>query len=267
MKRLYYNQSTIAYDRVGVGIPLLLLHGFCEDRTMWADFVPLLSKKYCVVTIDLSGFGESDLLPESSMVAMAKAVHAVWVEEQLPPVVLIGHSMGGYVGLELARHYPECLMGLGLLHSHPFQDLPDKQANRQKTIRFIERHGIAPFAGQFVRNLFAPDFATAHPELMEELIDYTATQRSDAVIAATHAMLHRQATDEVLRQLPVPALLIVGTEDQAIAPQHSYAQLALAPVSSIHILDGIGHMAQLEAPAETLELLVDFVHFCQSIAS
>lgn len=264
MQLCYQHHFQIAYDRVGTGVPLVLLHGFCEDRTMWADFVPLLSKKYTVLTIDLSGFGASDLLPESSMVAMAKAVYAVWQHEQLPPMVLVGHSMGGYVGLELARYFPHCLLGLGLLHSHPFQDLPDKRQNRQKTIHFIERHGIAPFAGQFVRNLFPLAFAKQHPDLLEALIDQTATQRSDAVIAASYGMLGRAATDEVLRQLPCPALLIIGTEDQAIARAHRYAQLALPPVASVHVLEGIGHMAHLEAPAETLECLVDFIEFCTS---
>lgn len=265
MQLCYQHHFQIAYDRVGAGPALILLHGFCEDRTMWADFVPLLSKKYTVLTIDLSGFGASDLLPTSSMVAMAKAVHAVWEHEQLPPMVLIGHSMGGYVGLELARHFPDSLLGLGLLHSHPFQDLPDKQRNRHKTIAFIERHGIAPFAGLFVRNLFPAAFAKVHPELIETLIDQTATQRSDAVIAASYGMIERAATDEVLRHLPCPALLIVGTEDQAIAPVHRSAQLPLPPVASVHILEGIGHMAHLEAPAETLECFVDFIEFCGSL--
>lgn len=265
MQLCYQHHFQIAYDRVGAGPVLVLLHGFCEDRTMWADFVPLLSKKYTVLTIDLSGFGASDLLPNSSMTEMAKAVYAVWEHEQLPPMVLVGHSMGGYVGLELARHFPHCLLGLGLLHSHPFQDLPEKLRNRHKTIAFIERHGIAPFAGQFVRNLFPSAFAEAHPELLETLIDQTAAQRSDAVIAASYGMIERAATDAVLQQLACPALLIIGTEDQAIARTHRYAQLALPPVASIHIMEGIGHMAHLEAPAETLECLVDFIEFCGSL--
>ena len=260
--KLPYRHSTLIYDQVGQGLPLLLLHGFCEDRTMWADFVPLLSKKYRVLTLDLSGFGDSDLIPESSMEDMAASVYALWQQEQLPPMVLIGHSMGGYVGLELARQHPECLLGLGLLHSHPFEDLPEKRINRQKTIRFVERHGIAPFAGQFVRSLFSPAFVQQHSEVVEALVDYTATQRSDAVVAASYAMLHRKATDEVLRQLPCPALLLLGTEDQTIAAEHRYGQLALPPVASVHILEGIGHMAHLEAPAETLEYIVDFAEFC-----
>ena len=264
---IWYESAKVAYKRTGQGPVLMLLHGFCEDSTMWADLVPLLSKKYSVLTIDLSGFGKSDLLVESSIAAMARAVQAVWQQEHLGRMVVVGHSMGGYVGLELAKQFPECLLGLGLLHSHPFIDSKEKTQNRLKTIRFVERHGIAPFAGQFVRNLFPPAFVLEQKPLVEELIHHTATHHSDAVVAASMAMINRSDNSEVLRRLSVPALLVVGTADKAIAPEHSRGQLSLPPTASLHILEGVGHMAQVEAPAETLEILVDFLEFCQEQAA
>jgi pimeloyl-ACP methyl ester carboxylesterase len=264
---IWHQQSKVAYQRSGQGAVLVLLHGFCEDSTMWADLVPLLSKKYSVLTIDLSGFGASDLLAEATIAAMAQAVYAVWQEEQLGRGVLIGHSMGGYVGLELARLYPACLLGLGLLHSHPYLDSEEKTNNRLKTIRFIERHGIAPFAGQFVRNLFAPTFVEEQKGLLEELIHHTAMHHSDAVVAASWAMINRRDNSELLRELSFPVLMVVGTADKAIAKEHSLTQLSLPSIASIHILEGVGHMAQFEAPAETLEILVDFLEFCQQQAT
>lgn len=262
----WHQQSKVAYSLSGEGAVLVLLHGFCEDSTMWADLVPLLSKKYRVLTIDLSGFGQSDLLATTSIATMAEAVHAVWQQEKLGQGVLIGHSMGGYVGLELARQFPECLLGLGLLHSHPFVDSEEKTNNRLKTIRFVERHGIAPFAGQFVRNLFPPAFVLEQKALVEELIHQTTMHHSDAVVAASKAMIERQDNTTTLQQVPFPVLMVVGTADKAIAVEHSLGQLSLPAVASIHILEGVGHMAHLEAPAETLEIMVDFLEFCQQQA-
>lgn len=264
---IWYQQAKVAYKRSGQGTVLVLLHGFCEDSTMWADLVPLLSKKYSVLTIDLSGFGQSDLLEEPSIAAMAGAVYAVWQQEEIKTGVLIGHSMGGYVGLELARQHPDCLLGLGLLHSHPFTDSQEKIKNRLKTIRFVQRHGIAPFAGQFVRNLFPTTFVSEQKALVEELIHQTALQHSDAVIAASRAMIERRDHTDVLKLLPFPVLMVVGTADKAIPLEHSLAQLSLPPIASVHILEGVGHMAQLEAPAETLEIIVDFLEFCHQQAS
>lgn len=262
-KYIWHQQSKVAYSCTGQGALLVLLHGFCEDSMMWADLVPLLSKKYHVLTIDLSGFGHSDLLPEASIEAMARAVYAVWQSEQLEAGVWIGHSMGGYVALELAKQSPECLLGLGLLHSHPYADSKEKISNRLKTIRFVEKHGIAPFAGQFVRNLFPPAFVEEQKALVEELIHQTSLQHSDAVVAASKAMIERQDNSALLAQVPFPVLMVVGTADKAIAPAHSWQQLSLPSTASVHILEGVGHMAHVEAPAETLEIVVDFLEFCQ----
>lgn len=264
---IWYQQSKIAYQSAGQGAVLVLLHGFCEDNTMWADLVPLLSKKYRVLTIDLSGFGYSDLLKEHSIAAMARTVYAVCQAEKIDRAVVIGHSMGGYVGLELAAQYPDCLLGLGLLHSHPFADSEEKTNNRLKTIAFVERHGIAPFAGQFVRNLFPPAFVQQHKALIEDLVHQTSLHHSDAVVAASKAMIGRKDHRATLQELACPVLMVVGTADKAIASTHSFAQLALPNTGSVHILEGVGHMAHLEAPAETLEIMVDFLEFCEQQAS
>lgn len=259
---IFYNNSKVAYQKVGQGQTLVLLHGFCEDSTMWADFVPLLSKKYTILTIDLSGFGNSDLLKDTSIDGMADAVLAVLSAEKTNSCVLIGHSMGGYVGLSIAQKAPQILIGLGLFHSHPYKDSPSKTENRLKTIGFIERHGIAPFAGHFVRNLFPPKFVDNNKLFIEELIHKTSMHHSDAVIAASHAMIDRSDRTDVLTNLACPTLFIVGTLDNAIATEHSFNQLSLPSIASVHILENIGHMGMFEAPMETLEIIVDFIDFC-----
>lgn len=259
---IFYNKSKVAYQKVGQGQVLVLLHGFCEDSTMWADFLPILSKKYTILTIDLSGFGGSDLLERTGIAAMADAVHAVLEFEAVTSCILIGHSMGGYVALALAEKKPKILIGLGLFHSHPFKDSMPKTKNRLKTIGFIERHGIAPFAGHFVRNLFPPSFVDNHKQFIEELIHKTSMHHSDAVIAASHAMIERDNRTDVLTNLACPALFIVGALDNAIAAEHSLKQLSLPKVSSVHILEQVGHMGMFEAPVETLEIIVDFIDFC-----
>jgi pimeloyl-ACP methyl ester carboxylesterase len=259
---IFYNNSKVAYQKVGQGQILVLLHGFCEDSTMWADFVPLLSKKYTILTIDLSGFGDSDLLKNTGISAMADAALAVLEVEKVESCILIGHSMGGYVGLALAEKKPEILLGLGLLHSHPYKDSQSKTQNRLKTIGFIQRHGIAPFAGHFVRNLFPPDFVEHNKQFVEELIHKTSMHHSDAVIAASHAMIERDDRTAVLTNLACPALFIVGTLDNAIPTEHSFKQLSLPKIASVHILENVGHMGMFEAPVETLEIIVDFIDFC-----
>lgn len=257
-----YNNSKVAYREAGQGDCLVLLHGFCEDSTMWANFVSLLSKKYFILTIDLSGFGKSDLLKAHSIEAMSEAVYAVVKNSGVDSCVLTGHSMGGYVALSFAEKYPEMLSGLGLFHSHPFRDSDEKTKNRLKTIRFIERHGIAPFAGQFVRNLFAKPFVKKNKPFIEDLIHTTSVHHSDAVVAASYAMINRENKEHVLTNLSCPALFIIGKLDNSISMDYSLRQLSLPKISSVHIFEDVAHMAMFEKPVETLEIIADFMEFC-----
>lgn len=258
-----YKNLKVAYQEMGEGACLVLLHGFCEDSTMWAEFMPVLAKNYQVIAIDLSGFGNSDLLDDPSIEAMSAAVAALLHQKKIHKCVMIGHSMGGYVSLAFAHKYGSILSGLGLFHSHPYTDSEEKIKNRRKTIRFIQRHGIAPFAGQFVRNLFAPTFAKSNELFLEELIYKTSMQHDDAVIAASMAMIGRKDYSDVLTKLSCPALFIVGCQDNAIALQHSLAQLSLASVASVHIFEDVGHMAMFEKKETCIQIVADFVDFCE----
>jgi pimeloyl-ACP methyl ester carboxylesterase len=231
---------------------------------MWADFMPVLAKKYQVIAVDLSGFGESDLLDDPTIEAMSEAVAEVLNQKNIKKCVMVGHSMGGYVSLAFAQRYSHLLAGIGLFHSHPYVDSEEKIKNRRKTIRFIQRHGIAPFAGQFVRNLFAPSFVQSNESFLEELIYKTSMQHDDAVIAASLAMIHRKDFRDVLAKLSCPALFIVGDKDNAIARKHSLTQLSLAPVASVHIFEDVGHMGMFEKKEACLNIIADFVGFCTS---
>ncbi len=264
MQYTLHNGKKVAFDyiRKGNKTTLVLLHGFCEDSTMWADFAPLLSKKYSLLMIDLSGFGQSDLLEESSMAAMSEAVQTVLEHLKIPNCILVGHSMGGYVGLEFAKQYPQVLQGLGLFHSHPFADTVEKITNRKKTIRFVQRHGVAPFAGQFVRNLFTANFMQNNPQFIEDLIGKTSTHHSDAFLAASQGMINRVDQSAVLQHLSCPVLFVVGKKDNAIPYANSLRQLSLPPVASVHIFEELGHMGLFEMPIKTAQIVNNFVAFC-----
>lgn len=128
MNFITFQRKKIAYQLEGKGTPVVFVHGFCEDRTIWDEFKPeIVAAGYCVFTLDLPGFGESEILENTSVEVMADVVNAVLVEAQLSKIVLIGHSLGGYVALAFAKKYAEKLLGLGLFHSHPYPDSEEKK--------------------------------------------------------------------------------------------------------------------------------------------
>lgn len=251
------------YDE-GAGTPLVLLHGFCEDSSIWEPYFPVLSENFRVVRIDLPGFGNSPARANCSIADMADLVAEAWAQLELPAGVLIGHSMGGYAAVAFAKKYSDRLLGLGMFHSQPFEDTPEKKAGRQKGIDFIKQHGTVLFVKQLIPNLFAPNFPKSNRFLIERLTLQAIQYPAAGIINGLQAMKDRPDNSEVLKQVSCPVLFIIGKEDTAIPPTASVEQTHLPDVADIHILERIGHMGMWEAKRDTLRIVRKFVEDCQS---
>jgi pimeloyl-ACP methyl ester carboxylesterase len=107
MEQIIYKNTAVSYSDIGKGSTVVLLHGFLENKTMWKDLVPNLSKKNRVLSIDLLGHGETESLGYvHSMEENAEIVKAVLSHLKIRKAVIIGHSMGGYVALAFAEMFP-----------------------------------------------------------------------------------------------------------------------------------------------------------------
>lgn len=263
MKFATYQERQIAYQSEGRGPAVVLLHGFGEDSRVWDEFrEDLLEEKYRVVRIDLPGLGASEVLPEMTVEAMAEAVQAVVETLGLDPFVLIGHSMGGYVGLAYAERHPDRLAGLGLFHSHPYADSEAKREDRRKSIEFVERQGHVIYLKQLMPKLFHPQFARSNAFLMDKLI-YRATKYPTAgITGALRAMMERPDRSAVLTEITCPVLFIVGREDKVVPADKSLEQTHLPAVASIHLLEKVGHMGMFEARKKTQRIVRQFVEYC-----
>ena len=263
MKTLAFRGAQVAYEVEGKGIPVVLLHGFCEDRRVWEDFKQdLLEENYRVITIDLPGFGQSEVVRPVSIQYYAEAVLAVLDEKKYNQVILIGHSMGGYTALALAELAPERLIGLGLFHSHPYPDTPDKQAARHKQVDFVQRQGHQLYVKQLVPKLFPANYALSHPFDLDKLIHRAARYEAAGIMAGLEAMASRPDRTEVLRNISVPVLFIVGEEDTAVPAEASSSQLAMPAIAQVHVLEKVGHMGMIEARRKTQLMVRQFVQFC-----
>lgn len=268
MKTIKYQEVDIAYEVEGKGPDIVLLHGFCEDRSIWENFRgDLLEEQYRVTTIDLPGFGDSGRLPSPSIGAMAQAVRAVLEELDLSDIVVIGHSMGGYVALAYAEQGADGLVGLGLFHSHPYADTEEKKETRTKSIDFINRQGHILYVKQMIPNLFEDKFARSNAFLLDKLIFNATRYDSGGITDALQAMRDRPDRSEVLRGLSCPVLFIIGKEDGAIPHEMSMAQTHLPRTASIHLLDKVGHMGMFEAERAIQKIVRDFAEFCRQLST
>lgn len=258
--------SNIAYYvQEGQGTPLVLLHGLCEDSSIWNDIIAAFPNRY-IIRIDLPGFGKSAIYGNGSLRAMAEAVHKVLQKEQVKKSILIGHSMGGYVALEYVKKQGnEKISGLGLFHSHPFEDTQERKDIRKKTIAHIDNYGITQYVKQLFEAMTATNFSAKHPEIIKALIEKGMSNSTTGVANALEAMRTRKDTTEILKEVNVPVLFIVGEKDQTVPLKMSLQQLYLPNIADIHILNGVGHLGMVEVPAECKNIIGNFVNLCDSM--
>ena len=260
MPFIKFNTKQIFYQSVGKSNPLVFLHGFCEDSSMWKDFTKEWSDQ--IITIDLPGFGQSELLEELSMEMMADIVKKVLDQLKIDTCILIGHSMGGYVGLAFAEKYADHLTGLAMIHSHPFEDSAAKKANRQKSMKFIKQNGTILYVKQLIPQLFAPKFVGSNDFLIHRLIYGASKYSAEAITTSLEAMMKRPDRTEVLKNITCPVLFLIGKEDQVVDYEKSCEQMTLPQIADIHILPKVGHMGTYEATSKTRKIVQEFVGFC-----
>ncbi len=248
---LISNQRRIAcyYEKQPAGTPLVLLHGFCEDSSVWEAMLPYLDQQH-LIRIDLPGFGGSDLPVVANLEYYARDVHEALQALGIQQCRLIGHSLGGYVALEYARQYSAHLSELGLFHSHPYPDDETRIQNRRRGIEMLQQGKRDLYVAQLFPNLFAPEFAEKHPEIIQKLIKNGQKQSPAGIIAALEAMIARPSYEPVLRHCTCPVRFILGEKDALIPLEDGIRAATMPVVSSLHVLKGVGHMGMWEAPEE-----------------
>ncbi len=262
-----FNGARLRYTDTGPGSAMIFLHGFCESLSIWDSFLPHINDSFRIVTIDLPGHGEtSPLAKVHSMELMADAVRHVMVEAQITQCMMVGHSMGGYVALAFAEKYPKLLNGLCLFHSGPLADSEAKKADRTRAIEAIGKDKKS-FVTTLIPKLFTPDFRKAHPTLVDFAIDIAMKTPAAGIAAALAGMRDRPDKQQVLKQIEMPVLMILGKQD-GVLPYADNALTASLPAEGLlYTLDQVAHMGFMEAPAKTASILAHFGRYCADFSN
>lgn len=248
--------SAINYKIEGEGSPVVLIHGFCENLEMWQHTSLVLSEQYQIISIDLPGFGKSPLPNFEVNLEQIAAIITDWLKARgIEKAVFLGHSLGGYVSLAIAEHFPELIRGFGLIHSTAYADTEEGKLNRNRVVEFILKHGHDKWIETFAPSLFAKE-NLSHCESDVALIREMGLNTSqESIIAYTYAMRDRKDRFEVWQNLESHALFIGGTEDIRIGPQISEEHIYAREKVDGYILNRIGHMGMFEDKAHFNEIL------------
>jgi len=250
--------SKIFSEVRGEGTPVILLHGFPMNHSVWKIFATTLAQKYKVYTPDLPGFGQSQLLSPLTLDTVAVRLTQWFTENKINKAVLIGHSLGGYVALAMVEKNPQLFSGLGLFHSTALADTAEKKESRTKTVEFINKNGVLAFTSNFIQGLFADPNHTA----IASVKDITVKSAEETVIAYTLAMRDRPDRQQVLKSFEHPILLLGGEKDQGIPSESLRSQAQNCHLPDLHILPEVAHMGMFESPGETTEIVSRFIDRC-----
>ncbi len=258
-----YKDQKIFFKESGKGVPLVLLHGYMETSQIWNQYHIGLSGRYRVISVDLPGHGKTGIWDKvHTMEFMADVVHQVLKTLQLESVVLIGHSMGGYVSMAFAEKYGDFLAGLGLFHSHAYADNEDAKKNREKMVEAFQKNH-AELIATFIPNLFYQNNQKKFQAEIKQLKEQALSGNVEGYIAATYGMKERKERLKVFQHLNCPVLFIIGQNDPRTPLDKLVKQIGLPKVSDLLLLKDVGHMGFIEAKKTCMAKISGFVELCE----
>jgi 2-succinyl-6-hydroxy-2,4-cyclohexadiene-1-carboxylate synthase len=245
------------YRIEGKGYPIIFLHGFLESNSMW-KYLRLLELNSKCIFIELPGHGDSPLFESlpPSIEAMCLGVQELIDHLDIKEFGIVGHSMGGYVALELKKNCNK-VDKVVLLNSNTWSDAPQKVIDRQRVASIVYQAKDL-FLKEAIPNLFLD--AAKNQKEIDELILEAKKMTPDAIAYASLAMSTRSDFTEYVSTNSDDFYLIQGDGDK-IVPREAMDKLFANKTRHYFVIEEAGHMAHIERSTKVLEILKSI--FCQ----
>lgn len=265
MNTIALSHGNLAYIDRGHGTPVLLLHGFPLDHTMWASQIESLAQHSRVLAPDLRGFGQSLLGEVDPQRGISMEQYADELSEFLDalkitePVILVGFSMGGYIAWQFVRKYAHRLRALIQCDTRAVADTEEGRAGRIKMAEKVAEWGSERVAEMMGPKLFSAKALETRPELMAEVRRVVKNTSPATIAAAQRGMAARPDVTPMLPTIALPTLILVGDAD-AISTQTEMQSIAAAiPGAEFVVVQNTGHMTTMEQPRAVNDALARFV--------
>lgn len=244
--KLKIDDFHLGFDILGkVKPPIVLIHGFGLDRTIWHPLASAHLEHQQVILPDMRGHGESDAPGGPYQMSLLADDLAQLLEMLgIGRAIVCGHSMGGYIALAFADQYPQMLSGLGLITTNANADPDDKRAARYTLIEQIKERGPIVVADNLAPRL------SDHQSVVDQTHHLINKTHPQGLIGALWGMAERPDRTVSLKDIRVPSLVVAGEADKITKFDEAEAMAEALPQSRFLGLPGIGHMPMAEAPAE-----------------
>lgn len=254
------NGITVTYADVGSGDALVLVHGHPFDRSMWRPQVERFGGPgWRVVVPDLRGYGETTVVPgKTPLEAFARDLVGLLDHLGLDRVVLGGLSMGGQIVLEFHRLFSERLRGLVLADTYAEAETDGGKARNAAADRLL-REGMEPYAVEVLPKMVAPANIEAQPAVAQHVLRMMLATDPEGAAAALRGRAERPDYVAMLEHVAVPALVVVGSEDEFTPVRDAQLMHDRLSDSTLVVIEGAGHMPNLERAGEFNDALGRFL--------
>ncbi len=238
-------------------VPLVLVHGHPFDHTMWTPQIEAFSRTRRVIAPDLRGYGASPVLPGiTPLSGFAADIEALLDELKVTDFVLAGLSMGGQIVMECYDRFPDRVRGLVLADTFPTPETDDGRKARNDMADRLLREGMRGYADEVLEKMVAP---YADPAVKSHVHRMMTATPPEGAAAALRGRAERPDYRPVLTRVTVPALVVVGTDDEYTPVADAEAMHALLPDATLRVIEGSAHMPNLERPDEFNQALEEFL--------
>jgi pimeloyl-ACP methyl ester carboxylesterase len=247
----------LAHEDVGDGPVVVLIHGHPFNRGMWAPQLAALRDRFRVIAPDLRGYGDSPVTPGTvPMAQLAADVGHLLDRKRIATAALAGLSMGGLVVMELAAAQPERWWAYGFIATTAHRLTGDERAVRMDSAQTMDEQGMRPVAEQMAARLFGPG---PSEKLTQEIMAMMLATNPAGAAAAVRGRAERPDYQPVLKSITAPALVCAGDHDAYSTAEITGELAGCLPDPEVVIMEGVGHLPNLERPDAFNEHLVHFL--------
>lgn len=253
--KLWYTDTELGESTI------LFVHGLLMSGDMFTAQIAALTAEYRCISLDLRGQGRSEISDTGyDMDSLAKDVVALIQHLKSGPCHFVGLSMGGFIGLRLAIHYPRLLLSLALLDTSADPE-PAASARKYRIMAWIARLlGFAPVIGRVMNIMFGksfladPDKQALRNSWKKRILDNSRS----GLFRAANGVIKRAGVYEQLGTIRCPTVVIVGDEDVATPPSRARRMHEAISGSRLVTITGAGHSSSIEQPEAVNLALRDF---------
>ncbi len=244
------NETSFEVNIRGKGAPILLIHGFPLDHTMWDDQINFLSESSQVIAPDLRGFGRSDVTEGTvSMEQFADDLNLLLDEIGITESVTIcGLSMGGYIVWHFIQKYSDRIKSIILCNTRSAADSDEAKTKRKKMVEMVLSGGLPFIADSMIPNLLSENTIKNQKEIVLKLKKIILGAKPEGVVAALKGMAERPDSTSFLSSIQKPVLLIVGEHDKLTPASEMKKMAESIPNAQYKMIECAGHMSPMESP-------------------